>query len=74
MPHTSNLFHLTLTVSSLSTILIFSLITLLPLHVRTFHQYVDWVNTDDPEAEWKGEEACNIYAHKNGVDLFKGTY
>jgi hypothetical protein len=43
-------------------------------HVRTFHQYVDWVNTNDPEAEWNGEEACHIYAHKNGVDLFKGTY
>jgi hypothetical protein len=59
---------------SLSVILVFLLITFLPLYVRTFHQYVDWVNTNDPEAEWNGEEACHMYAHKNGVDLFKGTY
>ena len=36
-------------------------------------QYVDWVDTNDPEAEWKAEAECSTYVHTNGVDLFKGA-
>ena len=36
-------------------------------------QYVDWVDTNDPEAEWKAEAECSTYVHTDGVDLFRGT-
>jgi len=36
-----------------------------------FKRYVDWVDTDNPVAEWNEEPACKSFAYKNNVDLFK---
>ena len=36
-------------------------------------QYVDWVDTNNPEAEWESETSCTKYGHKNNVDLFQGN-
>ena len=37
-----------------------------------FQKYVYWIDTNDAEAEWKAEEACNSFVPHRDVDLFKG--
>jgi hypothetical protein len=36
-------------------------------------QYVDWVDTNNPMAEWQSDPQCAKYQPKNDVDLFKGV-
>jgi len=38
-----------------------------------FQKYVYWIDTNDAEAEWKAEEACNSFVPQRDVDLFKGV-
>jgi hypothetical protein len=44
----------------------------LSLHPEVL-QYVDWVDTSDPMAEWDQEPHCTKYQYKGDVDLFKGV-
>lgn len=37
-----------------------------------FKKYVDWINTDDPEGEWKATSSCNRFDAAWDVDLFHG--
>ena len=39
-----------------------------------YTQYVDWVNTSDPNAEWNAEATCGVYKYRRDVDLFKGAF
>lgn len=42
------------------------------LQKALFGKYVYWIDTNDAAAEWKAEPACNLYAAKSDVDMFKG--
>jgi len=37
-----------------------------------FKRYVDWTNTDDPQAEWTTTAACNKFTSSWHIDLFSG--
>ena len=37
-----------------------------------FKKYVDWINTDDPESEWKVTSSCNRFDATWDIDLFNG--
>lgn len=43
------------------------------LQKALFAKYVDWTNTQDPNAEWKQEPACEVFKPYQDMDMFKGT-